>query len=120
MLKPEALAEMDKILRLDPAWRFYRTFATANQKAIIESEALYLHVRKPNQVGGTATMLVDAALYLKGIHPTRPRPHEPMQLLFIVPRKAQMGSIFGKRLFKESGFVPTSRPSSISSMQNPI
>ncbi len=105
MQSPEALAALDKLLRLDPAWRFYRTFATPHQKAIIESQALYLHIKKPNQVGGTATMLVDAALYLKGVHPTRPRPHEPMQLLFIVPRKAQMGSIFGKRLFRESGFV---------------
>lgn len=105
MQSPEALAEMDRILRLDPAWRFYRTFATANQRKIIESPALYLHIRKPNQVGGTATMLVDAALYLKGIHPVRPRPREPMQLLFIVPKKAQMGSIFGRRLFKECGFV---------------
>ncbi len=105
MPDPAALAEMDKILRMDPAWQFYRKFATPNQRAIIECTALYAHIKKPNQVGGTATMLVDASLYLKGIHPTRPRPHEPMQLLFIVPRKAQMGSIFGKRLFKESGFV---------------
>lgn len=100
-----ALAVMDQRLRLDPAWRFYRTFATPNQRAIIESPALYLHISKPNQVGGTATMLVDAALYLKGIHPVRPRPKEPMQLLFIVPKKAQMGSIFGRRLFKESSIV---------------
>lgn len=108
MQSPEALAEMDRILRLDPAWRFYRTFATENQRKVIESTALYLHIDKPNQVGGTLTMLVDAALYLKGIHPTKPRPRESMQLLFIVPRKAQMGSIFGKRLFKQSSLVTTS------------
>ena len=107
MQSPEALAQMDAILRLDPAWRFYRTFATEHQRQVIESTALYLHIDKPNQVGGTQTMLVDAALYLKGIHPTRPRPHEPMQILFIVPKKAQMGSIFGKRLFKASSIVTT-------------
>ncbi len=107
MPDPAALAEMDKILRLDPAWRFYRTFATENQRKVIESTALYLHIDKPNQVGGTQTMLVDAALYLKGIHPTKPRPQEPMQILFIVPKKAQMGSIFGKRLFKQSSIVTT-------------
>lgn len=102
------MAVLDDKLRLDPAWRFYRTFATANQRKVIESTALYLHIDKPNQVGGTLTMLVDAALYLKGIHPTKPRPREPLQLLFIVPRKAQMGSIFGKRLFKQSSLVTTS------------
>ncbi len=106
----EAKAWMDQEYRLDPAYRFYTTFATPNQRAIIESTALYLHIRKPNQVGGTATMLVDAALYLKGIHPTRPRPKEPMQLLFIVPKKAQMGSIFGRRLFKECGIVTAIPP----------
>jgi len=103
--KEQSRLAMDEILRLDPAWRFYRTFATDNQRAVIESTALYLHIDKPNQVGGTATMLVDAALYLRGIHPTRPRPKEPLQILFIVPRKAQMGSIFGKRLFKASSIV---------------
>lgn len=100
-----ALAVLDKRLRLDPAWRFYRTFAGPGQRAIIESTALYLHIHKPNQVGGTATMLVDASLYLKGIHPTKPRPKEPMQMLFIVPKKAQMGSIFGRRLFQASSLV---------------
>lgn len=104
-IDPVAMAKLDALLRLDPAWRFYRSLATANQRAVIESTDLYLHVDKPNQVGGTLTMLVDAVLYLKGIHPTRPRPKEPMQILFIVPKKAQMGSIFGKRLFKGSSIV---------------
>lgn len=106
--REDALAALDKRLRLDPAWRFYRTFASQKQREVIESTALYLHIDKPNQVGGTATMLVDAALYIKGIHPTKPRPKEPLQVLFIVPKKAQMGTIFGRRLFKESSIVTTS------------
>lgn len=105
---PKALEKLDKELVGDPAWRFYRTFATPNQRAIIESTERYVHIEKPNQVGGTLTMLVDAVLYIRGIHPTRRRPKEAMQLLMIVPRKAQMGSVFGKRLFRSSTIDVTS------------
>jgi hypothetical protein len=99
-----ALAVLDKHLRMDPAWRFYRTFGGKNHRRVIESEALYLHVGKPNQVGGTLAMCADAALYLKGVHPVRPRPKEPMQLLFIVPKKAQI-RIFENRFFRACGIV---------------
>lgn len=78
--------------------------ATVTQRAIIASDAVYTLVTSANQGGKTTVAVADCAAVLRGIHPYK-KWFGPVNIIIVVPSRAQAAGIWGERLLNKSGIA---------------
>ncbi len=71
------------------------------QERCLRSQVLYRLLSGPNQVGKTAHCVMECAMLARGRHPYRPTlANVPVEILIVVPSRAQAVSVWGDRLLK--------------------
>lgn len=83
---------------------FLEKQATLTQRAILASSALYTLVTSANQGGKTTVAVADCAAVLRGIHPYK-KWFGPVNIVIVVPSRAQAAGIWGDRLLNKSGIA---------------
>jgi hypothetical protein len=107
----EARRLLEERRRLDPVRQFFERYASPEHIAVCSSTAQYQYIDAPNRSGKTTCMLMEAAAYLRGIHPFRPKPQSgPVRILMIAPSRAQLATIFKKRLLERSDLRSPDEP----------
>lgn len=78
--------------------------STVTQRAILASSSLYTLVTSANQGGKTTVAVADCAAVLRGIHPYK-KWFGPVNIVIVVPSRAQAAGIWGERLLNKSGIA---------------